>query len=201
MTLFQLLDFTGTVAFAASGAIAGARKNLDLYGICFLAFMTAVGGGTVRDAFLGRVPPFSFTDINYFILSIVTAIAVFAFYKHMKKTYAMLVWFDALGLGVFNVIGLTIALESGVSYFGAICFGVITGTGGGMIRDVLISEIPFVLKREVYATACIFAGLLFCLLHYFQVNLQINMAVSSFILFAVRMIAVKKDIHVPRITP
>jgi len=199
MTLFQLLDFTGTVAFAASGAIAGARKHLDLYGICFLAIVTAVGGGTVRDALLGRVPPFSFTDITYFLLSVITAVVIFAFYKHMTKTYSLLVWMDALGLGVFNVIGLTVALESGVGYFGSICFGVITGTGGGMMRDVLIGEIPFVLKKEVYATACIMAGLLFCLLHYFQINLQVNMAVSSFVLFAIRMVTFKLDMNIPKI--
>lgn len=199
MTLFQLLDFTGTVAFAASGAIAGARKHLDLYGICFLAFITAVGGGTVRDALLGRVPPFSFTNITYFVLSIITSVVVFAFYTHMKKTYSALVWMDALGLGVFNVIGITVALDHNVGYFGSICFGVITGTGGGMMRDILIGEIPFVLKREVYATACIVAGLLFCFLHYLQVNLQVNMAFSSIVLFAVRMITFKLDLNIPKI--
>jgi len=199
MTFLQFLDFTGTVAFAASGAIAGARKHLDLYGICFLAIVTAVGGGTVRDALLGRLPPFSFTNITYFILSVLTAIAIFIFYKHISATYSLLVWMDALGLGVFNVIGITVALESGVGYFGSICFGVITGTGGGMLRDVLIGEIPFVLKQEVYATACIVAGMLFCLLHFTGINMQLNMVVSSMLLFAVRMVTFKLDINIPRI--
>ncbi|PLX67025.1 MAG: hypothetical protein C0603_10175 [Denitrovibrio sp.] len=197
MTLLEVLDIIGTVAFAASGAIAGVRKNLDLYGVCFLAIITAVGGGTVRDALLGRVPPFVFTDIKYFILSIVTAFLVFFFYKLINKTYAKLVWFDALGLGVFNVIGITIALDAGVGYFGSIVFGVITGTVGGMMRDVLIGVTPFVLKREVYATACIVAGLLFCIFDYIGMNTQLNMLISSIFLFSVRMITFRMDINMP----
>jgi len=197
MTLLQIIDFLGTVAFAASGALAGVRKKLDLYGVCFLAIVTAVGGGTVRDTLLGRVPPFAFRDINYFIFAIATALVIFLFHRQMTRTYSKLVWLDALGLGLFNVTGLTIALESGVGYFGSIVFGVITCTGGGMMRDILIGETPFVLKQEIYATACILSGMLFCLLHYFGVNSQLNMTVSAVLLFTVRMVTYKMKINMP----
>jgi len=197
VTLLQIIDFIGTIAFAASGALAGVRKKLDLYGICFLAIVTAVGGGTVRDVLLGRVPPFAFTDISYFIFSIATAIVVFTFHKQMTRTYTKLVWMDAVGLGLFNVTGLTIALNEGVGYFGSIVFGVITCTVGGMMRDVLIGETPFVLKQEIYATACIVSGVFFCALHYFDVNIQVNMTVSALLLFAVRMITYKFRVNMP----
>ena len=199
MTLLQLIDFIGTVAFAASGALAGVRKKLDLYGICFLAIVAAVGGGTVRDVLLGRVPPFAFTDLSYFILSISTAVIVFIFHKQLTRTYTKLVWADALGLGLFNVTGLTIAINEGVDYFGSIVFGVITCTVGGMMRDVLIGETPFVLKQEIYATACIISGVLFCALHYVGVNMQLNMAVSAVLLFAVRMITYKFRVNMPSV--
>lgn len=199
MTLLQFIEIIGTVAFAASGAIAGVRKKFDLYGICFLAIITAVGGGTVRDTLLGRVPPFAFRDVSYFVFSIATALLVFVFYRKMTRTYAMLVWMDAAGLGLFNVTGLTISLNSGVGYFGSIVFGVITCTVGGMMRDVLIGETPFVLKQEIYATACILSGMLFCLLHYIGVNMQLNMTLSAVTLFAVRMITYKLGINMPKI--
>lgn len=199
MTLLHFIDIIGTVAFAASGAIAGVRKKLDLYGVCFLAIVTAIGGGTVRDALLGRVPPFAFRDISYFLLSISTAVLIFVFYRHIKKTYAALVWMDAVGLGLFNVTGLTIALDSGIGYFGSIVFGVITGTVGGMMRDVLIGQTPFVLTQEIYATACIASGGLFCLLDWAGVNMQTNMAVSAVLLFVIRMTTYKMGINMPRI--
>jgi uncharacterized membrane protein YeiH len=198
MTLFQAMDIIGTVAFAASGAIAGVRKRFDIYGIGFLAVVTAVGGGTVRDTMLGRVPPFIFKDYSYFIFSLITAVLVFIFHGYFTKSYSKLVWMDALGLGIFNVTGITIALNEGVGYFGSIVFGVITGTVGGMIRDILIGETPFVLKQEVYATACILAGTLFCILHYFNVNMQANMMLSSIVLFTVRMVTYKLDLNMPR---
>lgn len=197
MTLLQVIDFIGTFAFAASGALAGVRKKLDLYGICFLAIVAAVGGGTVRDALLGRVPPFAFRDSSYFVLSIATAVVIFIFHKKLTKTYTKLVWADAVGLGLFNVTGLTIAMNEGVGYFGSIVFGVITCTVGGMMRDILIGETPFVLKEEIYATACIASGILFCTLHYFSVNPQINMTVSAVFLFVVRMTAYKFSLNMP----
>ncbi|PLX70629.1 MAG: hypothetical protein C0602_03725 [Denitrovibrio sp.] len=199
MTLFQIIDFIGTVSFAASGALAGVRKQLDLYGICFLAIVTAIGGGTTRDVMLGHVPPFAFTEISYFLLSIATAIVVFTFQTQMTRTYTKLVWMDAVGLGLFNVTGLTIALSSGVGYFGSIVFGVITCTVGGMMRDVIIGETPFVLKQEIYATACIISGVVFCLMHYLGVNMQINMMASAVLLFAIRMVTYKFRVHMPSV--
>lgn len=199
MTLLYLLDLLGTFAFAVSGALAGARKELDIYGISFLAVVTAVGGGTVRDTMLGRTPPFIFKDLNYLFLSLAAALVVFLFHGYVKKTNNLLVWMDALGLGVFNVIGINIALMSGVGYVGSMIFGVMTGTLGGMVRDVMIGTTPFVLTREVYASACIAGGALFCLLHYIGLDPTINTALSAFLVFSVRMFTFKKELHLPKV--
>ena len=198
MTLLYALDLLGTFAFAVSGALAGVRKKLDLYGVTFLAIVTAVGGGTLRDTMLGRVPPFVFKDSNYLFLSIGAAMLVILFHSHVKRSYNLLVVMDALGLGLFNVMGINIALSSGVGYVGAMIFGVMTGTVGGMIRDVLINATPLVLTREVYASACIIGGALYCTLHHFGVDQSLNAAVSALLVFAVRMITLKLEFHLPR---
>ncbi|MGE4317256.1 MAG: trimeric intracellular cation channel family protein [Deferribacterales bacterium] len=199
MTLLYFLDLLGTFAFAVSGALAGARKELDIYGICFLAVVTAVGGGTVRDTMLGRIPPFLFNDLNYLFLSLLAAVMVFLFHSHVKKKYNLLVWMDALGLGVFNVIGINIAMHCGVGYIGSMIFGVMTGTLGGMMRDVLIGSTPFVLTSEVYASACIAGGALFCGLDYAGFPPAPNTALSAVLVFFVRMYTLKRGLHLPKV--
>jgi len=199
MTLLYSLDLLGTFAFAVSGALAGARKNLDIYGISFLAVVTAVGGGTVRDTMLGRIPPFLFKDMNYLLMSILGALVVFLFHGYVKKKYNLLVWMDALGLGVFNVIGINIALHCGVGYIGSMIFGVMTGTLGGMVRDVMIGATPFVLTSEVYASACIAGGALFCVSDHYGVHPSLNIAISAVFVFVVRMYTFKKGMHLPKV--
>jgi len=200
MTILYLLDLIGTFAFAVSGALAGAKKEMDIYGISFLSIVTAVGGGTIRDMMLGRTPPFIFKDLNYLYISLFASILVFLFHKHVEKAENLLVWMDALGLGIFNVIGISIALKYGIGYIGAMAFGVMTGTFGGMIRDVLIKRTPFVLTHEVYASACLVGGAIFCGLHYIGIEPQINTTISAFIVFAIRMVTVKKGINLPRVS-
>jgi len=199
MTLLYFLDLLGTFAFAVSGALAGARKGLDIYGLSFLAIVTAVGGGTVRDMMLGRIPPFIFKDMNYLFLSVAAAVVVFLFHSHVNRKFNLLVWTDALGLGVFNVIGINIALQSDVGYVGSMIFGVMTGTLGGMMRDVLIGATPFVLTSDVYASACLAGGGVFCLFDYFGFPQAPNTAVSAVLVFAVRMYTFKKGVHLPRV--
>lgn len=199
MTLLYFMDLLGTFAFAVSGALAGARKELDIYGISFLAVVTAVGGGTMRDTMLSRTPPFVFKDMNYLFMSLLAAFMVFLFHRYVNKKYNLLVWMDALGLGVFNVIGINIALKCGVGYIGSMIFGVMTGTLGGMMRDVLIGTTPFVLTSEVYASACIAGGLLYCGLDIAGCHQAINMTVSALVVFAIRMITFKRNWHLPKV--
>ena len=166
MSLLYCLDLLGTAAFAASGALAGARRNMDLFGVLVLGMVTATGGGTLRDLLLGDTPPFIFKDETYFYLSIIVSLLVFQGHRRMDSLRHFLLYLDALGLGTFVVIGTGKALEFQLGFVGSVMMGVITATAGGMIRDVLSSEVPLVLRKEVYASACLLGGALLYLLHH-----------------------------------
>lgn len=196
-TFIYLLDLLGTFAFAISGGLAGTKKNMDLYGIAVLASVTAVGGGTIRDVLLGRTPPFIFKDYNYLIVALVATLMVF-FYHHTVERYQdLLLMMDALGLAVFTMIGIMIGLEHHIGYPGAILMGVMTGTAGGMIRDVLQGEIPLVLQKTVYASACIAGGILFTVLTLFDINMGLNIALSASCTFGIRMLAITQNWNLP----
>ncbi len=199
MTLLYALDLLGTFAFAISGALAGARKGFDIYGLSVLAIVTAVGGGTIRDTMLGRIPPFVFKDLNYIFLSLLAAVIVFLFHSNVTRKFNLLVWTDALGLGVFNVIGINIALSNGVGYVGSIMFGIMTGTLGGMMRDLLTGSTPFVLTSDIYASACLAGGIIFCLSDFLGFPHAPNTAFSALLVFAVRMYTFKKGVHLPKV--
>lgn len=165
MSLLYSLDLLGTAAFAASGALAGIRRDMDLFGVLVLGMVTATGGGTLRDLLLGDTPPFIFQDETYFYLSIFTALAVFFFHPRMAILQLPLLYLDALGLGTFVVIGTGKALQFQMGFIGSVMMGVITATAGGMMRDMLSSQVPLVLKKEIYASACVMGGTLLYLLH------------------------------------
>jgi uncharacterized membrane protein YeiH len=165
VTLLYSLDLLGTAAFAASGALAGIRRNMDLFGVLVLGMVTATGGGTLRDLLLGDTPPFIFKDETYFYLSIIISLAVFLFHQRMDSLQHILLYLDALGLGTFVVIGTGKAFEYNLGFVGSVMMGVITATAGGMMRDMLSSQVPLVLQKEIYASACLLGGALLYLLH------------------------------------
>lgn len=198
MSLLYILDLLGTVAFAISGALAGVRKDMDLYGISVLSLVTAVGGGTLRDVLVGRIPPFIFVDYNYILLSLLSAILVFFFYRKVERGMKTLLIMDALGLGVFTVIGVKIGIDFQIGFIGSIFMGVMTGTVGGMIRDILQGEIPLVLKKEVYASASLLGGVIYYLLS-FVVNYEtFNIAFSIIVVFTIRVLAIFKNWNLPK---
>jgi len=198
MEIIYIFDIFGTFAFAISGAIAGVRKKMDLYGILVLAIVTAVGGGTLRDTLLGRTPPFIFKDYNYLYVSVFAALIVFFFHKKLEERYSLLLIMDALGLGVFTVIGISIGLDSNIGYPGALLMGVMTGTAGGMVRDVLQKEIPLVLQREIYASACIAGGFVFLGFEYFGLNRNLGIVISALLVFAVRFLSIRNRWSLPK---
>ncbi|SHH93791.1 trimeric intracellular cation channel family protein [Ferrimonas marina] len=155
-------DLFGTVVFAISGALAAGRLRMDPFGVLVLAGVTAVGGGTVRDAILGATPVFWITNTIYVWLIALTAALVILLVRCPRRLSGR--WFqvaDAFGLAVFTVIGAQKALSFGTSPLIAIMMGTMTGVMGGMIRDVLCREVPLVLRTEIYATACIAGGVLY----------------------------------------
>ena len=197
VTVLYFLDLLGTAAFAASGALAGVQRRMDLLGVVVLGLVTAVGGGTVRDLPLGSTPPFCFKDENYLYLSIIIAILVFYYHHSLDFLQRPLLYFDALGLGTFLVIGTGKALAYDAGFLVAVMMGVTTATAGGVIRDVLSDQVPFILQKEIYATACIFGGILYYLLYRAGVNESLTAVIAALVVVAIRVIAIHRHWSLP----
>jgi uncharacterized membrane protein YeiH len=162
MLLINLFEIMGTVAFAISGSLIGIEKGLDLFGIIFLAITTSIGGGIFRDIIIGQTPPAAFVNPEAAIISIVTAIIVFLFHEKIIKLKNIIIISDALGLGVFTAMGSRAAVMHGEKgAFVVITMGLLTGVGGGMLRDVFVKDIPFVFRKEIYAIASIAGAVVF----------------------------------------
>ena len=190
-------EMIGTVAFASSGAMLGIRKNLDIFGVIVLGLCVAVGGGILRDIILGRTPPGAFSTPSYAVVALVTSVALFAliYYKQelLQSRYLqiyekIMTYCDAVGLGVFTVIGIYTAYVSGYSgTFFLLFLGMLTGIGGGVIRDVLADTMPFILHKHVYAVAALIGGLVcICLMKY---HLYLGMAAGALIIIVIRLLA------------
>jgi uncharacterized membrane protein YeiH len=172
--LFSMAELVGTAAFAVSGAMVAVKKQLDIFGILLLSVITALGGGAIRDLLLGHTPPRMFYSAHLVLLALLCALAVFLF---VRVTHSLNLWVgsrmdmlltlsDALGLGIFAVIGTQAGISAGYgnNAFFCIVLGMITGVGGGVLRDMMCADIPFVLRKHVYAVAAILGGGCFYLL-------------------------------------
>jgi uncharacterized membrane protein YeiH len=199
VNLLYALDLLGTAAFAASGAWAGVRRDMDLFGVVLLGLVTANGGGTVRDLLLGA-PPFILKNETYLYLSLFISLLVFIFHHKMEFLHHPLQYFDAVGLGTFVVIGTGKALDYHIGFFGSVMMGVLTATAGGMIRDILSNQVPLVLQREVYASACLAGGALLYLLHLTTLPGNVSLVVSAVAVTGVRLLAIQKGWSLPRAT-
>lgn len=166
-----ILEIIGTCAFAMSGAVLGILKQLDIFGVFFCGVITALGGGVIRDMILGNVPPAMFCDYKYTIIAIICSFIVFIIAKLRKSSFekdalrmdSLINIFDAMGLGVFTVIGINTAISAGYSSnaFFAIFLGMTTGCGGGILRDIIVREIPMVFTRRIYAVASLVGGVVY----------------------------------------
>ena len=199
MNFLYALDLLGTAAFAASGALAGIRRQMDIFGVVMLGLVTATGGGTLRDLLLGDIPPFIFKNETYLYLSVAVSLAVFIFHHQLDLLKHPLIYFDAVGLGTFVVIGTGKAITFRLGFFGAVMMGVITATAGGMIRDLLSNRIPLVLQQEVYASACLAGGVLLYLLHQYTTlpHTWLLLASASTVII-LRLLAVQYNWSLPR---
>jgi uncharacterized membrane protein YeiH len=150
-----VLDLVGTFAFAISGATVGVRKQLDLFGVLVLSFAAATAGGITRDFLIGATPPAALVDWRYLAVSVLAGLATFYAYERVERLRNPVQLFDAIGLAVFAVTGAAKALAFGLGPTGAVLLGMLTGIGGGIARDVLVSDIPAVLRRELYAVAAL----------------------------------------------
>jgi uncharacterized membrane protein YeiH len=196
-TLQYVLEILGTFFFAISGALAIQDRNPDFFGAGFTGFVTAIGGGTLRDIMLGSYPLAWVSDI-YFLYAVFAGVLVaYVFFKVLIGLRRTFLFFDALGISFFAIIGVEKALSLGVRPEIAAIMGMFTAVMGGVIRDTLINDTPVLFRKEVYATACLGGAMLYLILNHFGVERDVNLIVSSAFIFAVRMVAVKFKLSLP----
>lgn len=188
----------GTAVFAVSGVLLAGRLKMDPFGVFVLAAVTAIGGGTIRDVILGATPVFWILDTTYMWIILITSFLAMVLIRHPKR----LPWYvlpvcDAIGLGVFVAIGVEKALLYQDSYLIAIFMGVLTGCGGGIIRDILAREIPMVLRREVYATACIAGGTVHVIFLQLAASHSQALIAGAITTLAIRLTAIKWHLSLP----
>lgn len=194
----EAIEILGTVSFAISGSFAAMQKRLDPFGVLIIAFVTSIGGGTVRDLLLGDTPVAWMRDVNYCLLILLTSIATIFFKTYIKKFKITLFLFDSLGLGLFTLLGVQKGIVFGLSPGICIALGTITGCFGGIIRDTLLNTIPLIFKREVYATACILGGILYFTLLSFNLKEDLAKVIVIAFIFTLRIVVVKYKITLPR---
>jgi len=197
--MFYLVDILGTMAFAVSGVLVAMNKRMDIFGILIIAFVTAVGGGTLRDILIGQVPVSWMQDMTY--TYVIIGSSVFAVILKNKINYlrTSLFLFDTIGIGLYTIVGVEKGIVAGLNPIICIALGTITACFGGVIRDILCNEIPVIFRKEIYATACIFGGGAYFFLKYLPLNESVIFILAGGIVIAIRLIAVKFKISLPNI--
>jgi len=194
-----VLDLFGTVAFAITGAFKAIEKKFDVIGILVLATITGVAGGTIRDVVLGRVPN-SIVDPTYVIVTIASGIAIFFLYSRLKKHWNLFLKFDAIGLGVFTIIGATFAYNIfGLNFLAILLAGVLTAAGGGILRDIFVNQVPIVFVKEFYLSASFIGIVIFSIILYFTNELYYATIVGITLTSSLRLIAMKYNWNLPKV--
>jgi len=194
----EVIEVLGTIAFAISGTFAAVQKRLDPFGVLIIAFVTSIGGGTVRDLLLGDTPVAWMRDVNYCLLILVTSILTLFFKHQVKKFKVTLFLFDSLGLGLFTLVGVQKGIVFGLEPGICVALGTITGCFGGIIRDTLLNTIPLIFRKEIYATACIAGGALYFGLLKLHLEADIAKIIVITFIVALRIIVVRYKLALPR---
>ncbi|WDF54750.1 trimeric intracellular cation channel family protein [Mucilaginibacter sp. KACC 22063] len=197
LNVSTIIEILGTVAFTISGVFSAMQKRLDALGVVIIGFITAIGGGTIRDVLIGYTPVSWMRNIDTPLIILVTAFVTILFKKHIKSFKVTLFLCDALGLGLFTIIGIQRGLNVGLHPGICVALGTITGCFGGVIRDISLNAIPMIFRRqEIYATACIIGGSIYILmLHVIDPNIAKLIAVA--IVCSIRILAVRYKIKLP----
>lgn len=191
-----LIDLLGTFAFAVSGIRLASGKQIDWFGAYIIGLVTAIGGGTTRDVLLD-VTPFWMQDGTYFLTTGVALLAALLFKNRLFKWGNTLFLFDSIGLGLFTIVGISKSIEAGLPFWVCIVMGTITGSVGGVIRDVLLNEVPLLFRKDIYALACIAGGVIYFLCTYFSLPANVTELIAALTVIAIRILAIKFHIHLP----
>ncbi len=206
MSIIEIIELLGTVAFAVSGVLVAIKNEYDLFGICVLGCVTAVGGGIMRDVILGNVPPFAFVEPIFFGVAVISSLISGVIIKHFsKKEYKsetaikLFLLIDAVGLAMFTVSGVNVAIAFGHinNGFLATFVGVLTGVGGGVLRDVLAGIKPMLFRKQVYGVASALGAILYFVLLHSNINSNTSMILSLIIIIGLRLLSIKYHWNLP----
>ena len=196
-SLLLALDLAGTAVFAISGAAVGVKHRLDVFGVCVLAFVAGNAGGMLRDVLIGAVPPAAFTGWRHVAVSLLAGVITFSWHPRLERLRTPILLFDAAGLALFAVSGTQKALASGLDPFIAALLGMLTGIGGGMIRDVLVSEIPTVLREDLYAIAALLGAAVVVGGHLVRLAPTTTTMAGAALCFGIRLVAIRRGWSLP----
>ncbi len=197
--MFYTIDVLGTIAFAISGVLVAINKKMDLFGILIIGFVTAVGGGTLRDILIGQTPVSWMKDITYTYVILGSGIFAIVFRNYINYLRTSLFLFDTIGIGLYTVVGIEKGIHAGLHPLICIALGTITASFGGVIRDILCNEIPVIFRKEIYATACIIGGIAYFLIIKFPLDNNFVFLLSAGIVIIIRILAVKFKIGLPTV--
>jgi len=195
----SILDYLGTIAFAVTGASKAIEHKADIFGIIVLATVVGVAGGITRDVIFGRFPT-AFSDPVYVSITVITGLVMFFLYSYFKKRMNVWLIFDAIGLGVFSIIGASIAYQIvGLDFLPMLFGGIITAIGGGILRDVFVREIPIVFVKEVYAVASLIGIVIFYTILFYGGNMQVASIIGIIAATGIRLLAMKYNWNLPKV--
>ncbi|MEE3149288.1 MULTISPECIES: trimeric intracellular cation channel family protein [Leeuwenhoekiella] len=195
----SIIDILGTIAFAISGVITATKKRMDLFGILIIATVTSVGGGTLRDLLIGKSPVSWLLDSTFVYIIVATTIVGIIFRKQLRYVRRSLFLFDTIGIALYTVTGVEIALLINLDPVICVALGTITACFGGVIRDILCNEIPVIFRKEIYASACIAGGTLYVIMHHYGIAAGVNAVVSGLVVVVIRTLAVVYEVQLPSI--
>ncbi|WP_028889689.1 trimeric intracellular cation channel family protein [Tenacibaculum ovolyticum] len=199
MNIIYTLDIAGTFAFAISGALVAIKKDFDIFGVIIIAFVTAVGGGMMRDVLINAHPINWINDINY-IWTILTAVGItFLFRSRIAPLRKTMFLFDTIGISVFTLSGLEKGLAYDLHPFVALVMGMVSAVFGGVIRDVLTRKVPLIFKKEIYASACLAGGVVYLILSNFNINKDLHFVIPAAVIFIIRTVVVKYQLELPKV--
>ncbi len=197
MSLLYIIELFGVMVFAMAGAIEAARKRFDLFGVLVLAFISALGGGTVRDLLLDRHPLAWVQDINLAYLALVTGVVTFMVAKFIRIPFRALLYADAVGLAAFTVSGTQVSLEMGLPSLVVILMGMASGIFGGIIRDLMANEVPLIFRKDIYATATLAGAVFMVLAQQFSLNIYWSMSLGFACVVTIRFAAIHWHLSLP----
>lgn len=197
--MFYILDILGTVAFAISGVLVALNKRMDAFGILIIAFVTAVGGGTLRDVLIGETPVSWMKDMTFIYVVILSTIFAVIFRTKIDYLRTSLLLFDTIGIGLYTVVGVEKGISAELHPIICVFLGTVSACFGGVIRDILCNEIPIIFRKEVYATACILGGVTYFLVIKLPIASNFVFIIAGAVVITVRLIAVRFKISLPNL--